>query len=348
MALKLTIFGFPINVAPIGMPLFFTLSGFVVHYVYASGLVTNYAAEVKDFAIARFARIYPLFALLLAFYALGDFGLSLLRHPDILISFASLTGSWWYWTLDGRPLIDTPYGISWSISTEAFFYVAYAAGLYRIAGVRDPRICAGLLLVFCVGSLVALFGFYWLATDNGIDFSDPYYRWIVYVSPYFHLLEFVGGCLACQLVMAAKESRSIIRPQTELLGSLGIVWIVGAMFLLYVAWHSGHSSFALHFVNFLHTNFLMVPGCLMLLIAVATAPSRIASVLSLRPLLFVGAVSYSIYLGHMLVVRAAVSRFLIDYPGIAAVLAPVAVIALAAILYRFFERPAQKWLRRSG
>jgi peptidoglycan/LPS O-acetylase OafA/YrhL len=249
VALKLTIAGFPVNVSPIGMPLFFTLSGFVVHYVYASGLVANYTAEVKDFAIARFARIYPLFALLLVFYALGEFGLALLRHPGILVSFATLTASWWYWTLDGRALIDTPYGISWSISTEAFFYVAYAAGLYRMAGIRDPRICAGLLLVFCVGSLVSLFVFYRLATESGIDFADPFYRWMVYVSPYFHLLEFIGGCLACQLVMAAKERR----------------WLI---------------------------------------------------------------------------------RYLIDYPVVAALLAPAAMVCLAAILYRCFERPAQRWLRR--
>src|SRR5262249_26048672 len=46
----------------IGMPLFFVLSGFVIHYNYGASFHEQpYATSLRNFFSARFARIYPLF-----------------------------------------------------------------------------------------------------------------------------------------------------------------------------------------------------------------------------------------------------------------------------------------------
>jgi peptidoglycan/LPS O-acetylase OafA/YrhL len=42
--------------------LFFLMSGFVMAHVYGQKLASNWRAHWRDFAIMRFARIYPLFA----------------------------------------------------------------------------------------------------------------------------------------------------------------------------------------------------------------------------------------------------------------------------------------------
>src|SRR5882724_879095 len=57
-----------------GMPLFFILSGFVIHYNYA-GLFRDlpYATSAWSFFAARFARIYPLYFFFLLFGSLSDF-----------------------------------------------------------------------------------------------------------------------------------------------------------------------------------------------------------------------------------------------------------------------------------
>src|ERR1043166_9045690 len=83
----------PISV--IGMPLFFTLSGFIVHYVYAGSFGKSWRAAVPAFAFARFSRLYPLFFAILLFYLLGKLGRMFYAHPGIGLSFASLTGTWW-------------------------------------------------------------------------------------------------------------------------------------------------------------------------------------------------------------------------------------------------------------
>lgn len=48
--------------AYLAVDFFFLLSGFVMAHVYGSALASNWHANWQKFAIARFARIYPLFA----------------------------------------------------------------------------------------------------------------------------------------------------------------------------------------------------------------------------------------------------------------------------------------------
>ena len=58
-------FGLRYDLAPAGMPLFFTLSGFIIHYVYWNGFIRSWPRTAREFAVARFSRLYPLFGFLL-------------------------------------------------------------------------------------------------------------------------------------------------------------------------------------------------------------------------------------------------------------------------------------------
>src|SRR6202051_1243796 len=101
--------------AYLAVDLFFILSGFVMAHVYGRELASNWRAHWPKFAIARFARIYPLFALTMlsmmttvslsgARMRLISFsGRSLVLQPFLLQQWSGL--SWNY--------------PSWSISTEA-------------------------------------------------------------------------------------------------------------------------------------------------------------------------------------------------------------------------------------
>ena len=42
------------------MPIFFTLSGFIIHYVYADQFANRQSTAIPNFAESRFSRIYPL------------------------------------------------------------------------------------------------------------------------------------------------------------------------------------------------------------------------------------------------------------------------------------------------
>src|SRR5215471_9356581 len=306
-------FGLRSPISVIGMPLFFTLSGFIVHYVYAGSFAKSWRAAVPAFAFARFSRLYPLFFAILLFYLLGKLGRMFYAHPGIGLSFMSLTGTWWYWVADGIPLAGQRYHISWSISTEVFFYLIYAVGLYRIAALTDVRRCAILLAALCVLTFVTFYGVFvtqdtWQAwvlarhpdfISTNVDENNSFHRWLVYLSPYFHIPEFIAGCLTCQIYLLIRRSGAPPKTGTgEILAWGGVAWLLAGLALLVAQWDFGVRGQFLDFVVFLHKNFLMAPGCALLILALALGGSSIARSLGRRVPTYLGEVSYSIYLGH--------------------------------------------------
>ena len=352
-------FGLRSPISVIGMPLFFTLSGFIVHYVYAGSFAQSWRAAVPAFAFARFSRLYPLFFAILLFYLLGKLGRMFYAHPGIGLSFASLTGTWWYWVADGEALAGQRYHISWSISTEMFFYLVYALVLYRVAALASARRCAVLLVLSCVLTYAAFYGVFatqdsWLAfvlarhpefISTDVDMNNSFYRWLVYLSPYFHLPEFIAGCLTCQIYLLVRRSGAPIRAGiVEILGWIGVAWLVAAFALLVVRWDFDLGGQFLAFVVFLHMNFLMAPGCCLLILALALGGSSIARALGHRVPTYLGEVSYSIYLGHPFVFTFVVVVGL-GAPAYAMTLGLALVAVWASLLYFSIERPGKAWLR---
>src|SRR3984893_2066934 len=206
-----------------GMPLFFVLSGFVIHYNYNrlfSTMRTSWA--VFEFLGARFARIYPLF---IVFFLVGlavD-GVLLWYYEHqlnlflVMVHYLTLTQSWVYIGLFGdRLLLDGPFGLSWSLSTEFFFYVTYIVLVLYIARMRS---IAGLLVTAGAMSVLIVTAFAYAAGHhnainafaeenmNQIDRGEhSVYRWFFYYSPYVRVFEFILGCLTAQIytVLAAR------------------------------------------------------------------------------------------------------------------------------------------------
>ena len=133
--------------AYLAVDLFFLLSGFVMAHVYGRLLASSWQAHWWEFARARFARIYPVFAMatLVMMIAVALFktplvsftARSLWLQPFLLQQWAS--GLSW----------DYP---SWSISTEAEAYIffVFAAGLLLTG--KHPRSIAAC----CVAIIAAL------------------------------------------------------------------------------------------------------------------------------------------------------------------------------------------------
>jgi peptidoglycan/LPS O-acetylase OafA/YrhL len=118
---------FVIGRAYLAVDLFFLLSGFVMVHVYGSALASDRRAHWLQFAIARFARIYPLFALttlaMVTIVSVSGANLGSISFSERALALEPLllqqwTGLSW----------DYP---SWSISTEAeaYLFFIFTAGL---------------------------------------------------------------------------------------------------------------------------------------------------------------------------------------------------------------------------
>src|SRR5580700_6556088 len=211
----------------LGMTLFFVLSGFVIHYNY--NMTITRPGGTRAFFVARFARLYPLYLLLFLFdfsytgltarSACGQIG-----APDEhwlgIAFYLSLTQSWIYATIC-RASLPYQYGpvaaVSWSISVEIFFYLAYVVVAMLIArrkwSPRDVIVLAAtafsLVVVYfllCryyeedINRLgLAIFGSA-ASTDNG--YENSLMRWLLYFNPAARLGEFLAGLAVAQLYLA--------------------------------------------------------------------------------------------------------------------------------------------------
>src|ERR1700739_1220068 len=107
--------------AYLGVDLFFLISGFVMAHVYGPKLTLNWRAHWREFAIMRFARIYPLFALTTLVIVVAH---ALAHIPLAGISFSSRS-------LVLQPLLLQEWGglswnyPSWSVGTEAAAYTFF-------------------------------------------------------------------------------------------------------------------------------------------------------------------------------------------------------------------------------
>jgi peptidoglycan/LPS O-acetylase OafA/YrhL len=124
----------------------------------------------------------------------------------------------------------------------------------------------------------------------------------------------------------------------------GIAWLLAAFALLVAQWDFGVRGQFFDFVVFLHMNFLMAPGCCMLILALALGGSSLARMLSHRVPTYLGEVSYSIYLGHPFVFTFMVVIGL-GAPAYIMTLGLGLVAAWASVLYFSIERPGKAWLR---
>ena len=136
--------------AYLAVDFFFLLSGFIMAHVYGRPLASNWRMHTLQFARARFARIYPLFAVttmamavvfVLSHMPLVSFsGYSLALQPFLLQQWAS--GLSW----------DYP---SWSISTEAEAYVFFVfCGSSLLAG-KQPRLIAAACILIVIALCIA-------------------------------------------------------------------------------------------------------------------------------------------------------------------------------------------------
>lgn len=355
-----------------GMPLFFVLSGFVIQYNYGRLFVTAGAIRATvEFAAARFARLFPLYLVMLtvAFFADG-FIARTYNRPDLFFKILgyclTLTQSWWYTVYDRQLIINWLFPVSWSISTEMFFYAAFVAVVLLILLLRTVRAAFVAAISFALASMICLaVSRYYLTELLGLakkhvpDYLDTaaspansFYRWLFYFSPYVRVLEFLLGCLTAHVVMCLQSRRRGPYEQQlanwTLVASLLALLLVG-MLDLGIGGPSLVKSYVQHFAN----NFVCAPAIAFILFYVGRYDTGFTRFLSLPALVALGDTSYSVYLIHTWTLRIFIPaaapelNWLYAIDAIGRVLCGILFTILAAYAtYHLIEVPSRTWLRR--
>jgi peptidoglycan/LPS O-acetylase OafA/YrhL len=306
---------------------FFILSGFILSHVYARDFADGASGPaVRRFLVKRFARIYPLHLLTLGFFwAFALFKLSVGARtaghvdPALIPSHLFLMQAWgWhddlYWNYP-----------SWSISAEAAAYLLFP--WLCLAVMPAGRMRAILLGAGCLAGLALLQAFELKQTFRNATYDTGAIRC---------LFEFVLGML---LYRAHRALSDLPAARAALLG--GDAAAFGGFGALILAMHFGAPEL------------LIVALCALVVLAASLNEGAFARLFSVRPLLWLGAVSYAVYMLHAPLqsvwgpIATRLPEGWIGGPVLAAAYLAAFLVGLlvaAGLVHRFFEVPARSYL----
>lgn len=310
----------------VGVDVFFVISGYLI-----TGIISREMAQgtftFASFYERRARRIFPaLFAVLAITLVVGYFLLlpsdysATLRGALGTLFFASNIVFWrdmaagYFAATDAglNPLLHT-----WSLAVEEQFYVFFPFLL--LLCYRYCRRNITLILVACAVLSLALAALLVQNKSVAVFFLSPFRAW--------ELL--VGSLLALNAVPKLKS-----RAVREVLASAGMLAIVAACFI-----YDSRTTFpglaAL----------APVLGAAVIIHAGASGPSLVGCLLQWRPVVYVGLISYSLYLWHwplIVLVRYAMGMEPIS-PYIPLLLS--VSLMLGSFSYHFIEQPLRRNIR---
>ncbi len=293
---------------------FFILSGFVLAQTYAT---TQWHGEsLKRFAMARFARIYPVY--ILSLIVVGRFILETLAKPGrtgtqkvlligdyvfLLLGWMGPRGVGW----------NTP---AWTLSCEFVFYLCFPLLFTWLRKGTPARLYTALGISFVLPII--------------LDHAGVPQHW----KPIHHLSDFVAGIVAAKLY---EKLRAFDGKGTWLY----LPALVGGVFLI------THPEVLRGTLADLNT--ALRPLNVMAFIGLALNGGWIARALSSRISDYLGQASYSMYILHVPLLWW-YSRYAFHRRGsppyTVATLAFLACVVVASIVaFELVEKPANRWLR---
>ncbi len=311
---------FTINV----MAFFFVLSGFLIVRIYYQQAALN-KAWLSAYFINRFARIYPVYFLLLTIAVL-------LKHEtDLWVLFKNYTLI--------HALFHVPQDFiiyaSWSLTTEETFY--FLAPLFILL-TRKYNFLAALCLglsTFLGALYISGLGITFLGTD----------LFIYNVTFFGHFVEFFAGIYLAIFMLKAEQSGAVATRGMKwtLTGIAGVILMIGLMLFIYQ--QPVLNRYHIAIVN----NFLIPVPIAVLYYGLMRESTMLSRILSTRTAGIMGRSSYSFYLMHKLIIIYISMYVLENYlPESRALIVFVTYLftyVLATVLYMFYEEPLNKIIR---
>jgi peptidoglycan/LPS O-acetylase OafA/YrhL len=360
---------FVVVLSAIGMPLFFVLSGFLMAYNYSTGFRDRFGRTLRSYYVARFARIYPVYAVSLLLYlsVTGCFFNDLKDHPDdtrkSLRYVSTLTQSWahapvFQGTHNPRPVSQAYMGVAWSVSTEAFFYLVFPLVVLPLARfvTGRGRMLAGAAAVYLAYLVAGYLIFNAIPPEvrEGPDWGNSRGWWMIYLCPYMRFGEFLIGAFVGQYFLrTADRPAPTGRRWWAGAGLLAaaVVLFVGGNYRLLLP-HEFGAGPTPRWVIMAAMNVLYAPLAAVVILQLAAFPSLAQRAMGCRLMVLLGEMSYCMYLLHPLAQTFYHGRAVGEgplktwYVVLYNNLALVAVLHLMCLgMYRYIELPARTAIR---
>ena len=307
----------------LGVDVFFVLSGFLITSILIIEFRSTGRIRFSSFYARRARRLLPAALLVLlvtaVLYRNVAPPIALLENEDGFVAAAVYLSNWLFMAQSQDYFAEVAYPSPvlhyWSLSVEEQFYVLWPALLIGIlfAVRRRPRLILPAMVVLATAGV---------AVSAWLTASAPESAYFNTIARVYQLL--LGAVLAAWVVRSTIESRPRIGT------SLAVVGLVGLVTLAVVnpsPWLGG---------------VLACAATMAVLAGNEFGAGAVARGLSTRPMRALGRWSYSTYLWHwpVIVIGGIVGVLPAPWP-LRVIAVTVVTIALAALTYRFVERPFQ-------
>lgn len=314
----------------VGVDVFFVISGYLISAIVFSE-IANSRFSVIGFYERRIRRIFPaLFAMLLVCSAVMSYFLlptEFVDYAKSVFAATTSTSNFYFWMHSGyfdaptsNPMLHT-----WSLAVEEQFYILFPILLVIMRRFFPRHLKLGVILLF-VASLTA--------SAIAVRFSPT----ADFYMPYTRAWELLMGTLI-SLGMFPRFSGKLLRNLVTVLG------------LAMICYSDLRFSSETPFPGFA----ALVPcaGSALIIGAGESGTTLVGTVLSWRPIVFIGLISYSLYLWHwpLIVLNSLGFSFNLgglvphrwEYLLLSQAASKVAILVfsfvLAVLSWRFIERP---------
>jgi peptidoglycan/LPS O-acetylase OafA/YrhL len=315
-----------------GVTLFFVLSGFVLCYNYLDDFAATPGRTLGFYLVARFARIYPVYAFALLFVWLTSGATGDVASHALLLQA---------WNADVNEAMRFN-GPGWSVSVEAFLYLCFPALilLFRFTGLfRSGRRQAAASVIVSLVMIGSAAYFFTMTTHGEWPLRDPAsaHRWL-YRTPVSRLGDFTLGILCAAFLL---RFYGVLRQRQRLWSGL-IVASIAAILVLMAS------------PSFLDSPFSWDVGyaipCVLLIVGLSFAPSTLIGRFFGSPLMvLLGESSYCLYLLHIPLRSLIHGGDTLSLPGQLALYSSFVLLLLATSygMHLLVERPTQRLIRRT-
>ncbi|HAT1978938.1 TPA: acyltransferase [Legionella pneumophila] len=308
----------------IGVDVFFVISGFLITTIIHESLNKN-DFSFFDFYNRRLWRLQPVFVALIVVTTL----LSVLFYlPDDLIEFSRsarkaslfISNLFFNKTTTGYFSPDThqlPLLHTWSLSIEWQCYLVLPLvmyGLYRFLNKGQ--------VIYIVHGLAILFFLLALHYSQAAP-AQTYYQ---FSSRIFEFL--IGSCIA-------------LSPRIEFSINKSILVILGSSALFFIIYTATLDNILLGYPNW-HTLFVCLATGLLIALGTNFPSLAIVKTLSFRPLVFIGVLSYSLYIWHWVLFSILRYQNIEERSEVLFIVYGI-VFVLAYLSWRYIEKPTKKF-----
>jgi len=265
-----------------GVTFFFVLSGFIIAYNYLERFESRPLQSTPRFLLSRFARIYPLYALIIIFSWMNSGG-SIPIAPYLTATQA------WSGDLFVAMGLNSP---SWSISVEVFLYLLFPFLIpaLKAVGISTDRYKLMIAATLIVAAQIAIAIYFSAPERAGLVATEPgsSHRWL-YRGPAYRSLDFMLG------ILAAIYYQRFFKPTrtNNYMWSAITYACIAYIFTLATSLTIAGSAFKWDAAY-------AVPYTLLILSIVISNKTHVARFLSGEKIVLLGEASYALYLIHVL------------------------------------------------